>query len=130
ASSREGTESTGAIRWSKAVSMAVIGTSAGVSGAAALWVFVRPLGRPGRRVAAERFRFFAAAFALLAAFSASLRPTCSRRIGNDRRFWPLTRESVKQASPGTALPYKLAKNRARQWGCWPAVVTLSSSPAT
>ena len=74
--------------------------------------------------------FLAAALALLAAFSASLRTTCSMRIGNDRRFWTLTRESVKKASPGTGLPYKLEKNRSRPWVCLPAFVTMTSSPAT
>ena len=83
--------------------MAVIRTSSGVSVAAALWGFLLPFGRPGRRLAAESFCFLAAALALRAAFSASLRMTCSMRIGNDRRFWTLTRESVKKASPGDRL---------------------------
>src|SRR3954447_21792670 len=93
------------ISWSKAVSMAVIRTSSGVSVAAALWVFLLPFGRPGWRFAAEGFCFLAAALALLAAFSASLRTTCSMRIGNDRRFWTRTRDRVKKASPGTGLLY-------------------------
>jgi hypothetical protein len=57
--------------------------------------------------------FLAAALALLAAFSVSLRTTCSTRIGNERRCWVLTKEKVKKASPGTGLPYRLAKHRSR-----------------
>jgi hypothetical protein len=45
--------------------------------------------------------FLAAALALLAAFSASLRTTCSTRIGNERRCWRLTKDNAKKASPGT-----------------------------
>src|SRR5919199_6296067 len=93
--------------------MAVIRTSAGVSVTAAFWAFVLPFGRPGRRFADGVFDFLAAALALLAAFSASLRTTCSTRIGNECRAWTLTSERVKKANPGTALPYKLAKNRSR-----------------
>src|SRR5262249_22563039 len=102
----------------------------GVSVAAALGVFLLPFGRPGRRVAGVPVGFLAAALVLLAAFSASLRTTCSMRMGNDRRCWTLTRESVKKARPGTGLPYKLAKNRSRPWVCLPAFVTMTSSPAT
>src|SRR5262249_9344863 len=105
--------------------MLVIRTSSGVSVAAALGLFLLPLGRPGRRVACAPVGFWVAALALLAAFSASLRTTGSMRSGNDRRFWTLTRESVKKASPGTGLPYKLAKNRSRPWVCFPAFVTMT-----
>ena len=66
--------------------MAVIRLSSGVSVAVALWVFLLPFGRPGRRFATAGFCFLASALALLAAFSASLRTTCSMRIGNDRRL--------------------------------------------
>jgi len=34
-------------------------------------------------------------------------------MGNDRRFWTLTRDKVKKDSPGTGLPYKLEKKRSR-----------------
>ena len=63
--------------------MAVMRLSSGVSVAVALWVFLLPFGRPGRRFATAGFCFLASALALLAAFSASLRTTCSMRIGND-----------------------------------------------
>src|SRR5262245_17733101 len=110
--------------------MAVIRPSSGVSVAAGLGVFLLPFGRPGRRVAWTPLGGLAAALALRAVFSASLRTTCSIRIGNDRRFWTLTRERVKKASPGTGLPYKLEKNRSRPWVCLAAFVTMTSWPAT
>src|SRR4029434_5858033 len=95
----------------------------------ALLVFVLPFGRPGRRFSCGALAFLAAALALLAAFSASLRTTCSTRIGNARRFWTLTRDTVKKARPGTGLPYKLAKKRSRPCVHLPALVTMTSSPA-
>ena len=79
----------------------------------ALVVFGLPFGRPRGRLAVDGCGFLAAALALLAAFSASLRTTCSTRIGNARRFWTLTRDTVKKARPGTGLPYRLAKKRSR-----------------
>ena len=63
------------ISWSKAVSMVWIRTSSGVKVTVALGWFVLPFGRPGRRLAPSAFDFLAAALALLAAFSASLRTT-------------------------------------------------------
>src|SRR2546428_1078120 len=128
-STREVTESTVVIRRSKASNMALIRTSSGVSVRGALLVFVLPFGRPGRHVACGALGFLAAALALLAAFSASLRTTCATRIGNARRVWTRTRDTVKKASPGTGLPYKLAKTRSRPWVFLPALVTTPASPA-
>src|SRR5262245_2623442 len=89
-----------------------------------------PLGTPRPRCAPRTLRFLAAALALLAAFSASLRTTCSTRIGNECRCWRLTKDNTKKASPGTGLPYRLAKNRSRPWVCWPALVATTSSPTS
>src|SRR5207245_7428411 len=108
--------------------MAVMRHNSGVHVPSALGVFLLPFGRPGRRLAVDGFCFLAAALALLAAFSASLRTTCSTRIGNERRRWMLTKDNAKKASPGTGLPYRLAKNRSRPWVVLPALVTTTSSP--
>src|SRR6266567_3636886 len=102
--------------------------NSGVSVPSALGAFLRPLGRPGRRLTEPGPRFLASVLALLAAFSASLRTTCSTRIGNERRCWVLTKENAKKANPGTGLPYRLAKNRSRPWVCFPALVATTSSP--
>ena len=119
-----------AISWSKVVSMAVIRSSSGVSVTGALGRFGLPFGRPGRRVAPGVLGCLAAALALLAAFSSSVRTTCSTRMGNERRACTLTRDRVKKANPGTGLPYKLAKKRSRPCVHFPALVTMTSSPAT
>src|SRR3989442_10155759 len=129
-STKEGKETTPAMRCSKASSQLVIRTNAGVKVTSALGVFVLPFGRPGRRFAHGALDFLAAALALLAACSASLRTTCSTRIGNERRAWPLTSDRVKKAHPGTGLPYRLAKNRSRPWVCLPALVATTSSPTS
>ena len=63
------------------VSKPVIRNSSGVKGTLALGVFLLPFGRPGRRLVHGALAFLAAALALLAAFSASLRTTCSTRRG-------------------------------------------------
>src|SRR5262245_49672441 len=89
--------------------MLLIRTNSGVSCTSALFVFLLPLGRPGRRLAMEERAFLAAALALRTAFSASLRITCSTRTGNERRAWMLIKDKGKKASPGTGFPYKLAK---------------------
>ena len=104
--------------------------NSGVRVTSALGVFLRPFGRPGRRLAVAGACFLASALALLAAFSASLRTTCSTRIGNERRCWVLTKDNVKKASPGTGLPYRLEKNRSRPWVCLPALVATTSSPTS
>src|SRR5262249_26335660 len=91
-STREVTERTVAISWSTGVSMAGVRTSCGVSVVAAWEGFLLPFGRPGRRVECPPLGGLAAALALRAVFSTSLRTTCSTRMGNDRRFWTLTRE--------------------------------------
>ena len=109
-------------------SIPVMRDNSGVSVTAALGVFLLPFGRPGRRLAVADLSFFAAALALLAACSAALRTTCSTQTGNERRCWVLTKDNVKKASPGTGLPYKLAKNRSRPWVCLPALVATTSSP--
>jgi hypothetical protein len=102
----------------------------GVRGTSALGLFLLPFGRPGRRFSHGVLGFLAAAGALLAAFSASLRTTCSTRSGNERRCGVLTQENVKKASPGTGLPYRLAQNRSRPWVCFPALVATTSSPTS
>ena len=79
------------------------------------------LGTPRLTLGPRALGFLAAALALLAAFSASLRTTCSTRIGNERRCWRLTKSNAKMASPGTGLPYRLAKNRSRPWVVVPAL---------
>src|SRR5216683_6570422 len=109
--------------------MAVMRPNSGVHVPSALGVFLLPFGRPGRRLAVDGFCFLASALALLAAFSASLRTTCSTRRGNERRAWVLTNDNVKKASPGTGLPYRLEKNRSSPWVCLPALVATTSSPA-
>src|SRR5215475_12597840 len=109
--------------------MPVMRNNSGVRVASALVLFLLPFGRPGRRLT-EGGRFLASALALLAAFSASLRTTCSTRIGNERRCAVLTNDNVKKARPGTGLPYRLEKNRSRPWVCLPAFVATTSSPAS
>src|SRR5712692_9977701 len=128
--------------FSKASSMLVMRPNSGVRVTSALGLFLLPLGRPGRRLfllplgrpgrrlAVEGACFLASALALLGAFSAALRTTCSTRIGNERRCWVLTKEKVKKASPGTGLPYRLEKNRSRPWVCFPALVATNSSPTS
>jgi hypothetical protein len=64
-------------------------------------VCLLPLGRPGHRWALDGGRFVAAALALLVAVAASLRTTCSTRIGTARRCWMLPKDNAKKASPGT-----------------------------
>src|SRR5215813_11629791 len=96
---------TPAISCSKASSQPAIRLNSGVKVPSALGLFLLPLGRPGRRLALGALTFLAAAFALLAAFSASLRITGSTRSGNARRAWTLTSDRVKKANPGTGLPY-------------------------
>ena len=103
-STRYVTESTAIIRWSNAVSMVWSRTSSGVRITGTLPWFVLPFGRPGRRVVPDPAGFLAAALALLAAFSASVRTTCSMHKGKERRCGTLTRDRVKKASPGTGLP--------------------------
>src|SRR5207245_7890377 len=110
--------------------MAVMRHNSGVHVPSALGVFLLPFGRPGRRLAVDGFCFLASALALLAAFSAALRTTCSTRIGNERRCWVLTKENVKKASPGTGLPYRLAKNTSRPSVCFHALVVSTSSPTS
>ena len=63
-------------------------------------------------------------------FSLDLATTCSTRSGNECRACTLTSDSVKKASPGTGLPYKLEKKRSRPWVVLPALVTTTSSPAS
>jgi hypothetical protein len=103
--------------------------NSGVRVPSAYWVFLLPFGRPGRRLATDGFCCLALALALLAAFSAALRIPGSRHIGNEDRAWVLTQDHMKQASPGTGLPYRRDKNRSSPWVCWPALVTTTSSPA-
>ena len=68
--------------------------------------------------------------ALLTAFSALLRTTCSTRLGNERRCWRLTKDNAKKASPGTGLPYRLERTD-RGHGCvLPALVTTTASPTS
>jgi hypothetical protein len=105
-------------------------TPSGVGVTSAWGVFLLPFGRPGRRLAVDRLCFLASAWALLAAFSASLRTTCSTRRGNARRAWMLTHDNVKKASPGTGLPYRLEKNRSSPWVGLPALVATTASPAS
>src|SRR2546425_575751 len=95
------------------LSMPVMRTHSGVGVTSALGLFLLPFGRPGRRFPVGGFRFLASALALVAAFSASLRTTCSMRRGNERRAWVLTNDNVKKARPGTDLPYRLEKKRSR-----------------
>jgi hypothetical protein len=75
-----GQGTTRAISASKAAIMALIRTSSGVSVPGAWGLFGLPLGRPSRRRAHGALGFLAAALALLATFSASLRTTCSRPV--------------------------------------------------
>src|SRR5712692_839061 len=108
--------------------MCLIRPNSWVSVASVLALFLLPFGRPRHCLAVDGGGFLAAALALLAAFSASLRTTCSTRTGNARRCWILTKDNAKKASPGTGLPYRLAKNRSRPWVVLPALVTTTSSP--
>src|SRR5712692_2803308 len=110
--------------------MCLIHPNSWVSVASVLAVFLLPFGRPGHRLAVDGGDFLAAALALLTAFSASLRTTCSTRTGNERRCWMLTKDNAKKASPGTGLPYRLAKNRSKPWVLLPALVTTTSSPTS
>src|SRR5256885_13302859 len=63
--------------------MVVMRHNSGVRMPSALGLFLLPFGRPGRRVAVDGFCFLASALALLAAFSAALRTTCSTRIRSE-----------------------------------------------
>src|SRR2546421_11977051 len=100
---------TPAISFSQASSMAVMRDNSGVRGTAAWGLLLLPLGRPGRRKGVDGFCCLAAALALLAAFSALLRTTCSTRTGKARRAWTLTSEKAKKAKPGIGFPYRLEK---------------------
>ena len=117
-----------ALKGRQALSMPVRRTTSGVKRASALGLFLLPCGRPGRRWAGDGVGFLLAAWALLSAFSASLRTIGSTRIGNEHRCWVFTKDNVKKASPGTGLPYRLAKNRSRPYVWWPALLVTPSSP--
>ena len=88
--------------------MLLMRSNSGVSSTSALFLFLLPFGRPRGRFAMGFFCFLASAFALLATFSASVRTTCSTRIGKERRACTSTRESAKKDNPGMGLPYRLA----------------------
>ena len=60
--------------------------------------------------------FLAAALALLAAFSASLRTTCSTRIGNERRCWMLTKRQGEEGQPGHRLAIQTGKEPIQAMG--------------
>src|SRR5262245_39034658 len=90
-----------------------------------LAVLVLPLGRPGLR-----FLLGLAALAFSAACSEAVRTTCSTAMGNERRSLVLMSERVKNARPGTLLPYREAKKRSRPGVCLPDLVTTVSSPAS
>ncbi len=91
--------------------MLVMRPNSGVRVTSALGLFLLPFGRPGRRRVVDGGCCLAAALALLAAFSASLRTTCSTRTGKARRAWTLTSEKAKKANPGIGFPYRLEKKR-------------------
>jgi hypothetical protein len=110
--------------------MPVMRDNSGVRVTSALGMFLLPLGRPGRRGGVDDFCRLAAALALLAAFSASLRTICSTRIGKARRAWTLTSDKAKKAKPGIGLPYRLEKKRSSPYVCLPALVPTTSSPAS
>ena len=44
-------------------------------------------------------------------------------------FREAAKDNLQQASPGTGLPYRRAKNRSSPWVCRPALVTTTASPA-
>src|SRR6266540_2679727 len=104
--------------------------SSGVNSTAVLALVVLPLGRPGFRFGAAAGIIVALLLAGLAAFSAAVRSTCSIWMGNERRRWVLISDRVKNANPGTTLPYRPAKKRSSPWVCLPALVTTVSSPPT
>src|SRR6266545_2165524 len=83
----------------------------GVNSTAVLALVVLPLGRPGLRFGAAAGTVVALALARAAAFSSGVRSTCSIWMGNDLLCWVLISDRVKNASPGTLLPYRLAKKR-------------------
>src|SRR5262249_20703008 len=101
-----------AINCSKDSIILLIRTNSGVSVTAALALFFRPWGRPGRRLAVGDCCFLAVALALLAAFSASLRTICSTRSGTARRSGTMTRERAKTYTDGTGWLERRAKKRA------------------
>ena len=128
-STTEGTATNPASSCSKASSRPVLRSHSGVRVPSAGGVCGLPCRRPGRRLPGAGGCCWAAAVALLAAFSASLRTTCSTRSGTARRSGVLTQDNVKKARPGTGLPYRRAKKRSSPGGCLPAVVTTTSAPA-
>src|SRR6266545_5339041 len=102
--------------------------SSGVKSTAVLAVVVLPVGRPGLRFGGGLGAALTAALVRAAACSCGVRTTCSSWMGNERRGWVLINDSVKNARPGTLLPYRLATKRPSPEVCLPALVTTVSSP--
>src|SRR6266545_8120521 len=93
-----------ASNWSSRVWMRV---SSALNSTLDLALLLLPFGRPGLRLGGA----LAAALACIAAFSSAVRTICLTAIGNERRCVVLISESVKKASAGTRLSYRLAKKR-------------------
>ena len=122
-STRDVTESTAIIRWSNIVSMVWSRTSSGVRITGTLPWFVLPFGRPGRRVVPDPAGFLAAALALLAAFSASVRTTCSMHKGKERRCGASFKDRVRPARVPAAVETR--KKPIQPMGCLPALVATT-----
>jgi len=88
--------------------------SSGVSSTLVLSRFWLPFGRPGLLFGAAFLSLFVFIFfvrALAAAFSASVRTTCSTIVGYERRSWTLIKDSAKIAMLFTGLPSVPEKKR-------------------
>ena len=95
----------------------------------AFGLFLLPFGRPGLRLGSSCLVCLAPALALEAAFSGSVRTTCSRRQGKARRVVVLMSAKLKKATLGTTFWKMEEKKRSRPNVFLPALVTTTSSPA-
>ncbi len=114
-----------AIRSNRAAIIPLMCNSSRLRVTAVLSWFFEPLGRPRRRFLLAGGVTWTG---LALPGGGEGRTTCSIRTGNECRCSMLTKDKLKNASPGTGRLYKLEKNRPRPWVCLPALVTTTSSP--
>jgi len=94
-----------------------------------LSLFLLPFGRPFLRFPVDFLCLRVCALALQAAFSCSLRTTCSTLTGYERRSRTLISEKAKKANPGIARWNRLEKIRSSPNVSFPALLTTTSSAA-